>query len=85
MARKCVAFFGGVPRQIVPDKLRSGVPQSNWYEPGINPNYRDLAARYGTAILVNRGPLVAASLAFLGKESIVRRRGVGRRGRSMIP
>jgi transposase len=47
-------FLGGVPRQIVPDNLRAGVLRANWYEPGINPTYRDLAAHYGTAILPTR-------------------------------
>ena len=28
--------------------------RANWYEPGINPTYRDLAAHYGTAILPTR-------------------------------
>ena len=28
--------------------------RANWYEPGINPTYRDLAAHYGTAILPAR-------------------------------
>jgi transposase len=47
-------FLGGVPRQIVPDNLRAGVLRANWYEPGINPTYRDLAAHYRTAILPTR-------------------------------
>jgi transposase len=51
---RALEFLGGVPRQIVPDNLRSGVLRANWYEPGINPTYRDLAAHYGTAILPTR-------------------------------
>jgi transposase len=51
---RALAFLGGVPRQIVPDNLRSGVLRANWYEPGLNPTYRDLAAHYGTAILPAR-------------------------------
>jgi transposase len=51
---RVLAFLGGVPRQIVPDNLRAGVLRANWYEPGINPTYRDLAAHYGTAILPTR-------------------------------
>lgn len=43
-----------MPRQIVPDNLRSGVLRANWYEPGLNPTYRDLAAHYRTAILPAR-------------------------------
>jgi transposase len=51
---RALAFLGGVPRQIVPDNLRVGVLRANWYEPGINPAYRDLAAHYGTAVLPTR-------------------------------
>ncbi len=51
---RALAFLGGVPRQMVPDNLRAGVLRANWYEPGINPTYRDLAAHYGTAILPTR-------------------------------
>ena len=31
-----------------------GVLRANWYEPGLNPTYSDLAAHYGTAILPAR-------------------------------
>jgi transposase len=51
---RTLEFLGGVPRQLVPDNLRAGVLRANWYEPGINPTYRDLAAHYGTAILPTR-------------------------------
>ena len=51
---RALNFLGGVPRQVVPDNLRAGVLRANWYEPGINPSYRDLAAHYGTAILPAR-------------------------------
>jgi hypothetical protein len=51
---RTLEFLGGVPRTIVPDNLRAAVLRANWYEPGINPTYRDLAAHYGTAILPTR-------------------------------
>jgi transposase len=51
---RTLEFLGGVPRQIVPDNLRSGVLRANWYEPGLNPTYQGLAAHYGTAILPTR-------------------------------
>ncbi len=51
---RALGFLGGVPRQIVPDNLRSGVLRANWYEPGLNPTYQDLASHYGTAILPTR-------------------------------
>jgi transposase len=51
---RALEFLGGVPRQIVPDNLRAGALRANWYEPPINPTYRDMAAHYGTAILPTR-------------------------------
>jgi transposase len=47
---RALAFFGGVPRQIVPDNLKAGVLKANWHEPGLNPTYQDFATHYGTAI-----------------------------------
>ncbi len=49
-----LAFLDEVPRQIVPDNLRAGVLRANWYEPGLNPTYRDFAEHYSTAILPTR-------------------------------
>jgi transposase len=51
---RALTFFGGVPRQIVPDNLKAGVLKANWYEPGLNPTYQDFATHYGTAILPAR-------------------------------
>ena len=51
---RALAFFGGVPAQLVPDNLRVGVDRANWYEPGLNRTYLDLATHYGTAILPTR-------------------------------
>jgi transposase len=47
-------FFGGVPRLIVPDNLKSGVSKSCRYDPDINPNYSQLAAHYGCAVMPGR-------------------------------
>ncbi len=47
-------FFGGVPRCIVPDCLKSAVIKSNKYEPQINETYKDFAAHYDTVILPAR-------------------------------
>ena len=44
-------------RRAAADRARqpaAGVLRANWYEPGINPTYRDMAAHYGTAILPTR-------------------------------
>jgi transposase len=43
-----------VPAQLVPDNPRVGVDRANWYEPGLNRTYLDLATHYGTAILPAR-------------------------------
>jgi transposase len=51
---RALAFFGGVPAQLVPDNPRVGVDRANWYEPGLNRTYLDLATHYGTAILPTR-------------------------------
>jgi transposase len=51
---RALAFFGGVPRQLVPDNPKVGVIKANWYEPGLNRTYLDLATHYGTAILPAR-------------------------------
>ena len=51
---RALAFFGGVPAQLVPDNPKVGVARANWYEPGLNRTYLDLAEHYGTAILPAR-------------------------------
>lgn len=47
-------FFGGVPAILVPDNLKSGVKKACFYDPQINPTYRDLAAHYGIAVIPAR-------------------------------
>ena len=47
-------FFGGVPRAVVPDNLKSGVAKSCRYEPDLNPAYAELAAHYGTTVIPAR-------------------------------
>src|SRR6266700_3308074 len=51
---RALAFMGGVPAQLVPDNPKVGVSRANWYEPGLNRTYLDLATHYGTAILPAR-------------------------------
>src|SRR5437867_10855553 len=48
---RAFAFYGGVPRAVVPDQLRSAVTIPCRYEPGIQRTYAELAAHYGTTIL----------------------------------
>jgi len=47
-------FFGGAVEVVVPDNLKSGVTHPSYYEPELNPTYRDLAEHYGVAILPAR-------------------------------
>jgi transposase len=48
------SFFGGVPRLIVPDNLKSGVSRASFYDPEINRSYGMMASHYGVGILPAR-------------------------------
>src|SRR6266568_987861 len=43
-------FFGGVPRRLVPDNLRTGVDRPDLYDPKINRSYTELASHYGVLV-----------------------------------
>lgn len=47
-------FFGGSPRVIVPDNLKSGVAKAHRYEPELNPACHDFAEHCGVAVLPAR-------------------------------
>lgn len=47
-------FFGGVPRLLVPDNLKSAVTKACRYEPLLNRSYQELLEHYGTAALPAR-------------------------------
>ena len=47
-------FFGAVPEVVVPDNLKSGVTSPCWYEPELNPTYRELAEHYCVSVLPAR-------------------------------
>ena len=49
-----LTFYGGAVRAIVPDNLKSGVTKACWYDPELNPGYRDLAEHFGMAVLPAR-------------------------------
>lgn len=51
---RAFTFFGGAPKLLVPDNLRSGVSKACRYEPDINPTYDDMAAHYGAAVIPAR-------------------------------
>lgn len=47
-------FFGGVPKAIVPDNLKSAVIKSSKYEPTINESFASFAEHYSLAVLPAR-------------------------------
>lgn len=47
-------FFGGAPKLLVPDNLRSGVHKASFYDPEINRTYGALAAHYSVGVLPAR-------------------------------
>ena len=51
---RAFAYFGGVPRIVVPDNLKTGITKACFYEPDINPTYLDMANHYGTAVIPTR-------------------------------
>lgn len=51
---RALSYFGGVPRAIVCDQLKSGVSRSCRYEPEVQRTYEDLATHYGTTVLPAR-------------------------------
>jgi transposase len=47
-------FYGGVPKALVPDNLKSAVTKSSRYEPKVNEVFADFAEHYETAVLPTR-------------------------------
>ena len=47
-------FFGGVPRVLIPDNLKSAVQKADKYEAEINTAFMDFANHYGTTVLPAR-------------------------------
>lgn len=47
-------FFGGVVEVVVPDNLKSAVTHPSFYEPELNPTYRDMGEHYSVAIIPAR-------------------------------
>ena len=52
--QRAFEFFGGVTEVVVPDNLKSAVTHPSYYEPDLNPTYRDLGEHYGVAIIPAR-------------------------------
>ena len=54
-ARRCTCcFFGGTPKLLVPDNLKSGVNKASFYDPEINRTYGAMAAHYSVGVLPAR-------------------------------
>ena len=51
---RALLFFGGVPRILIPDNLKTGVKRPNFYEPDINPTFQYFAESFGIAVLPAR-------------------------------
>jgi len=51
---RALRYFGGVPRALVPDNLKSAVLKASKYEPEINPLFDDFAEYYRTTIIPAR-------------------------------
>jgi transposase len=51
---RAVEFYAGVPSVTVPDNWKAGVKDPCYYEPDLNPTYRDWADHYGTVVIPAR-------------------------------
>jgi len=51
---RALRYFGGVPRALVPDNLKSAVNKASKYEPELNPLFDDFAEYYRTTIIPAR-------------------------------
>ena len=47
-------YFGGVPRLLIPDNLKTGVTKNTRRETVLNRSYQELAEHYDTAIVPAR-------------------------------
>jgi transposase len=47
-------FFGGVPKLLVPDNLKSGINKASFYDPEINRTYGAMATHYSVGVLPAR-------------------------------
>jgi transposase len=51
---RAMEYFGGVVKIVVPDNLKTGITKPNYYEPGVNLAYQELAEYYQFAVLPAR-------------------------------
>jgi transposase len=52
--RRMLEFFGGVPRALVPDNMKSAVQKGSKYAPILNETFETFADHYNTTILPTR-------------------------------
>ncbi len=52
--QNALQYFGGVPKALVTDNLKSAVIRADKYEPELNETFLDFANHYGTTILPTR-------------------------------
>jgi len=53
-SQNALHFFGGVPKVLVPDNLKSAVNKADKYEAELNSAFMDFANHYGTSVLPAR-------------------------------
>jgi transposase len=51
---RALEYFGGIPRAVVPDNLKSAVTKARRYEPELNRAYHEFAEHCGLAVLPAR-------------------------------
>jgi len=51
---RAFAYFGGVVKIVIPDNVKTAVSKPNYYEPGVNLAYQELAEYYRFAVLPTR-------------------------------
>lgn len=47
-------YFGGVSKILIPDNLKTGIIEPDWYSPEIQRNYQEMAEHYDTVIVPAR-------------------------------
>ncbi len=51
---RALEYFGGVVKVVISDNLKTGVTKPNYYEPGVNLAYQELAGHYQFAVIPTR-------------------------------
>ncbi len=51
---RAFAYIGGCPRKVIPDNLKTGVTDANYWDPVLNRSYHALGRHYNVAIVPAR-------------------------------